>query len=322
MASLDKEIKVMMLKGSKGNSAYQEAVENQLFSGTLEEWIETFATPDDYITRKEFQKVTQAQYDALKEAGQLIPNCYYLIIDDTTYDDIEQAIEDLNEAINDPQTGLNKKIQDNKNDIDTIKPLLDKSQIIGSDEYRAYVTNDGDTIKLIAEKTNSEDDVTLQTFISVNYDEILLTFDTISEGERTNDLYVVIDRGQFTINKGSLDINLLEKQKLYRHDIELTGNGSGQQTYKNYGVYFTIYCTQSTTLSINDIVNNLGTLNSICASGWVDETLQSITKKYPITRIRIGFNNIDIFYIKTEDNVESTVDDITSTITDTITQIF
>ena len=45
MGTLDKEIKIIMLKGEKGNSSYEEAVENGLFSGTLEEWIETYATP-------------------------------------------------------------------------------------------------------------------------------------------------------------------------------------------------------------------------------------------------------------------------------------
>ena len=38
MATLDKEIRVLALKGEKGNSAYQEAVENELFSGTLEDF--------------------------------------------------------------------------------------------------------------------------------------------------------------------------------------------------------------------------------------------------------------------------------------------
>ena len=46
MASLDKEIKVMMLKGEKGTdgvdgkSSYELAVEELHYSGTLEEWLE------------------------------------------------------------------------------------------------------------------------------------------------------------------------------------------------------------------------------------------------------------------------------------------
>ena len=99
MGNLDKEIRVIAVKGERGNdgqdgqdgqdgkSSYELAVEEELFSGTLQEWIETFATPENYITRTEFQKVTQAQYDAMAEAGTLVANCYYLIIDDTTAQD-------------------------------------------------------------------------------------------------------------------------------------------------------------------------------------------------------------------------------------------
>ena len=100
MASIDKEIQVIMLRGQTGLSSYEEAVKHSLFSGTLEEWIVTFATPDNYITRTEFQKVTQAEYDALEEAGELIPNCYYLITDDDTWETIQGIIATNTELAN------------------------------------------------------------------------------------------------------------------------------------------------------------------------------------------------------------------------------
>lgn len=126
MGTLDKEIKVIAVKGERGTdgtdgkSSYDLAIENELFSGTLEEWIETFATPENYITRSEFQKVTQAQYDALKLAGELIPNCYYLIIDSTDAEDFEQLktdVSNLDDDINDPTTGLKVKVATNTSDI-------------------------------------------------------------------------------------------------------------------------------------------------------------------------------------------------------------
>ena len=92
MGTLDKEIKVIALKGEKGNSAYQDAVENELFSGTLAEFMSTFATPDNYITRYEYKKVTQAEYDALEQSGQIINNCYYIITDDDTWETIQDAL--------------------------------------------------------------------------------------------------------------------------------------------------------------------------------------------------------------------------------------
>lgn len=101
MATLDKEIKVIAVKGQKGDngqdgkSSYELAVEELHYSGTLEEWLESFATPENYVTRNEFRKVTQAEYDELEQAGELIPDCYYIITDDTSYDDMIDRIEDI-----------------------------------------------------------------------------------------------------------------------------------------------------------------------------------------------------------------------------------
>lgn len=137
MASLDKEIRVLALKGNKGNSAYQDAVENELFSGTLEEFISAFATPENYITRYEFQKVTQAQYDALKDAGQLIANCYYVITDDDSWETMQQLISDVDNLKGDVQTlqtdlgtaeddidALETRMQTAEDDIDNVETLV------------------------------------------------------------------------------------------------------------------------------------------------------------------------------------------------------
>ena len=99
MATLDKEIKVIAVKGQRGYSSYEEAVANDYFSGTLEEWIETYATPENYVTRDEFKKVTQAEYDALEQAGELIPNCYYIITDDETYDELITRLNGIDTTI-------------------------------------------------------------------------------------------------------------------------------------------------------------------------------------------------------------------------------
>ena len=128
MASLDKEIKVIAVKGERGYSSYEEAVANDYFSGTLEEWIETYATPENYVTRDEFKKVTQAEYDALEQAGELIPNCYYIITDDTTYDELINRIEALESDVTDNTndiTDIKDDITDINNDIDNINQRLD-----------------------------------------------------------------------------------------------------------------------------------------------------------------------------------------------------
>ena len=111
-----KEIKVLMLKGEAGKTSYDLAVEEELFSGTLEEWIETFATPENYITRTEFQKVTQAQYDELKARGELITNCFYLIVDDDSYDNIIEKLDGLE----DNDTNLRSDITANTTSINNL----------------------------------------------------------------------------------------------------------------------------------------------------------------------------------------------------------
>ena len=132
MATLDKEIRVIAVKGEKGTdgqdgqdgqdgkSSYELAIENELFSGTLEEWINTFATPENYITRGEFQKVTQAQYDSLKQAGELIPNCYYLIIDSTDAEDFEQALDDVSN-LKDDVSNLKDDVSSLDDDVSNLK---------------------------------------------------------------------------------------------------------------------------------------------------------------------------------------------------------
>lgn len=120
MASLDKEIKILMLKGESGTdgkSSYDLAVEELHYSGTLEEWIESFSTPENYITRNEFKKVTQAEYDELEANHQLIPDCYYIITDDETYDDLIERIEAIESNVGD----LQEDNTQNKTDIEELQ---------------------------------------------------------------------------------------------------------------------------------------------------------------------------------------------------------
>ena len=153
MASLDKEIEVLMLKGEKGYSSYQEAVANGLFVGTLEQWIETFATPDDYVTRYEFKKVTQEEYDALAEAEQLQANCYYIITDDDTWEILEDVISRVGTLETSMETAQGN-ILDLQNDVSDLNELKSK-QYVGTDTYTATITNDGNKILIKIEATNS-----------------------------------------------------------------------------------------------------------------------------------------------------------------------
>lgn len=58
-------------------------------------------------TTHHIEFVTQAQYNTLEQGGELIEGCYYFITDDTTAEDIEDAIDALEDDVDALQTGLN-----------------------------------------------------------------------------------------------------------------------------------------------------------------------------------------------------------------------
>ena len=127
MATLDKEVQVLMLKGQKGNSSYQDAVDNGLFVGTLEEWIQTYATPENYLTRSEFQKVTQEEYDEMAETHSLEPNCYYFITDDDTWETIQTILSDISD-LQSTVEGLGTSLTNISNDLnDNVKPEVSQN---------------------------------------------------------------------------------------------------------------------------------------------------------------------------------------------------
>lgn len=83
---------VVMLKGDDGMTSYELAVKYLGFTGTLEDWIKAYTTPEDYFTRDDLKMVTQAEYDDLKANNKLVAGCYYFITDDTIAEDFEKAI--------------------------------------------------------------------------------------------------------------------------------------------------------------------------------------------------------------------------------------
>lgn len=55
--------------------------------------------------------VTQEKYNELEETGQRIENTYYIVIDDTTCEDIDEVLQGLNTAINEIGNKLVKNIK-------------------------------------------------------------------------------------------------------------------------------------------------------------------------------------------------------------------
>ena len=140
MGTLDKEIKIIMLKGEKGNSSYEEAVENGLFSGTLEEWIETYATPENYVTTIDFERVTQEQSGNISDLQEDVSDLKNDVYDETTglknrvsinennindlQNDVlglQNNVSSLNDVIYDETTGLKNRVSINENDINNLQ---------------------------------------------------------------------------------------------------------------------------------------------------------------------------------------------------------
>ncbi len=97
-----------------------EVIQEAISSGELPEEINglvlTFKNPVDNQAYK-IAFCTQAKYNELVAAGQIEENCYYHIVDDTTFEDLENAIATL-------RTGVNQhtsEIEDIKQDITEIE---------------------------------------------------------------------------------------------------------------------------------------------------------------------------------------------------------
>lgn len=323
MATLDKEIKIIMLKGASGQdgqdgqdgtdgqdgkSSYELAIENELFSGTLAEWINTFATPENYITRGEFQKVTQAQYDALKQAGELIPNCYYLIIDDTTYEDLISAIDEISdnlEALQLNETGSSDfaRIINNGNKIE-----LDISFDDNGEVNTSTITLTPDEIKIIS---GQEVGQAGRYGIKINKDGIYIQeYQEQSLGNETELIQVLFD--------AQYDIDILKNKHLYKHDIEIYSTG-------NYQVVFTLYTNSS--LSINTIAEITPYIpDRINAGGYVLDTYNQITNTCNVTSVySMGANELNASYIRynnTYGRWEAFNETLNGTISDRVTQVY
>ena len=94
----------------------QQVIESgQLPEGELEGLVLSLKNPIDNLNYK-IAFCSQAKYNELKAAEQLETNCYYIITDDTSYDDINNAIQQINRDIE----TTNNYIDENKHLINNV----------------------------------------------------------------------------------------------------------------------------------------------------------------------------------------------------------
>lgn len=255
MASLDKEIKIIMLKGEKGQdglSSYDLAVEELHYSGTLEEWIASFSTPENYITRDEFKKVTQAEYDALEQAHQLIPDCYYIITDDETYDDLIDRIEAIESDVDDLQIDntqnksdietlqgqvavLQTKVQTLENVLQEIMP--DVEDITFTDNFDTFYNNLTGTINPKYTITGASVDLTITPETSYNSIKEV----TIERISGSNAVFC-----QSIINDSTTKIILKNNYPTNQYDIGVIGSPNSTSSMVNYSKTTTFTITIKT----------------------------------------------------------------------------
>ena len=82
-------------------------------------------------TTHHIEFVTQAEYNTLAQGGELIEGCYYFITDDTTEEDIEEALDNLADAVDAAQDdidALESAMTAAQDDIDALESAMTTAQ--------------------------------------------------------------------------------------------------------------------------------------------------------------------------------------------------
>jgi hypothetical protein len=98
----------------------QQVIESgQLPEGELEGLVISLRNPIDNLDYK-IAFCSQAKYNELKAAEQLEANCYYIITDDTSYEDLDESLKEIKEQIASLDQDR-QDIQDLKQDVTSLK---------------------------------------------------------------------------------------------------------------------------------------------------------------------------------------------------------
>lgn len=252
-----------------------EVIQEAISSGELPDEINglvlRFKNPVDNQSYK-IAFCTQAKYNELESGGQLEANCIYYITDDTTLEDLEDAIDDLNDRCD----SINNQVTTNTNDINTLKPKYingyydDEDGLVLSNLQSLTDMTDlkGYVIKIVdyfhggefylnytgyEESTHTDYTSYSNTFIGDRYELVITTY---SNGDDPSYVYELIDaelRNRVTI---------LERKHLYKHDIKIKGTG--------FSAIFTIYTNSA------DVLDTASKIGAYMKSGTGDLASPSI----------------------------------------------
>jgi len=102
-------------------------------------------------TTHHIEFVTQAEYNTLAQGGELIEGCYYFITDDTTEEDIEEALDNLADAVDAAQDdidALESAMTAAQDDIDALESAMTAAQDDIDALESAMTTAQGDIANL------------------------------------------------------------------------------------------------------------------------------------------------------------------------------
>ena len=301
-----------------------EVIQEAISSGELPEEINglvlTFKNPIDNQGYK-IAFCTQSKYNELKAAGTLEANCIYFITDDTTFEEFENELDQIDKDINDVNSGLKVRVSANETNIGLLQKILKNAKNFTNDEYEVEVTNDGETLKIKGKQILINDDIENNVTLLLNYDEFSVTFETWNEGTKTNDVgFKVEPDGSITLydNTNSAEltpaqINELKNRHLYRHDIRFYLGSS-------HMAVCSLYLNVDSELTNVTLANYISSGIDVFATGFYKST-PNADPKVVISLSRDNSN----WKVTTIDNVDFNIDS-TTTISgafyDTVTQIY
>lgn len=320
-----------------------EVIQEAISSGELPEEINglvlTFKNPVDNQAYK-IAFCTEAKYNELKAAGQLEVNCIYFITDDSTYEDFEEALNELDDDVNNQTTGLKVRVATNETDINDLKHIVENTHIeqaypSGEAIYTTEIINDGEDLVIDNRVLYTERDFIQGVEVRFYQDEITFDFYEIFEGERENkSQFLFAPSGYFRIADGTGECELHPDEldmhdgttsgtltpekinqigKLFRHDMIFYSGPSK-------AVYFSLYLSTNEVLTNVTLANYISANKEITATGFYKST-PNADPVFIISLYKDGTN----WYIRTLNNTTISISNTTSVdsaFSDNVTNVY
>ena len=315
MATLDKEIEIVMLKGETGGTI--DRLEKTATVGNVDTYT-IYMTDGSTYTFNVTNGTSISTIEKTATVGNV--DTYTITLTDgstttfqvtngeVTLEQFRVFESDLEDFCDD----FEQQIDVINNDITDLKS--DKVEKVTSyNSSTSSITNGGEEIELQVAKENGKN-LSFQI-----YDDDINIYGEDENGDTIVDFSLLDLEGRITTLEGR--ITALEGKHLYKHDIKLTRVGGGA-----YSLVFSLYLTRSTSITtMTDLVSYIGNNNDFNANGtWVatNNSIGLVDKAWTSTdtdRINVSYcyiNNGDF------DTSNGSYNTSTAVISDKVIQVF